>query len=90
MARVSEISDEAMSEEGEVTDIINLAESRIFDIAQGRDTQSFKHIRDVIGNVYKNLKTLATDGESAQGTKTGFSGLDGVLAGMGEQQKSFC
>ncbi len=78
-----EISDDAMSEEGEVTDIINLAESRIFDIAQGRDTQSFKHIRDVIGNVYKNLKTLATDGEGTQGTKTGFSGLDNVLAGMG-------
>ena len=79
-----EISDTAMSEEGEAADIVNLAESKIFDIAQGRDTQSFKHIRDVIGDVYKNLKALSLDGENAQGTNTGFSGLDNVLLGMGK------
>ena len=79
----SDISDTAYSEEGEAGSIIDYAESRIFDIAQGRDTKNFRHIRDVIREVYKNLHTMATDGESAQGTKTGFSGLDNVLAGMG-------
>ena len=79
----SDISDTAYSEEGEAGSIIDYAESRIFDIAQGRDTKNFRHIRDVIREVYKNLHTLSTDGESAQGTKTGFSGLDNVLAGMG-------
>ncbi len=78
-----DISDIAMSEEGEAGDIINLAESRIFDIAQGKDTRNFRHIRDVIGDVYVNLNKLAAEGVDAQGTKTGFSGLDGVLAGMG-------
>ena len=77
------ISDTAYSEEGKATDIIEYAESKIFDIAQGRDTKNFRHIREVIGEVYKNLNTMATEGEAAQGTKTGFSGLDGVLAGMG-------
>ena len=80
----SEISDTAYSEEGKAREIINYAESKIFDIAQGKDTKNFRHIRDVIGEVYKNLHTMATEGESAQGTKTGFSGLDGVLAGMGK------
>ena len=79
----SDISDTAYSEDGEAGSIIDYAESRIFDIAQGRDTKNFRHIRDVIREVYKNLHTMATDGESAQGTKTGFSGLDTVLAGMG-------
>ncbi len=79
----SEISDTAYSEEGKAGEIINYAESKIFDIAQGRDTKNFKHISDVIGEVYKNLHTMATEGESAQGTRTGFSGLDTVLAGMG-------
>ncbi|MBE6556609.1 MAG: replicative DNA helicase [Ruminococcaceae bacterium] len=78
-----EITDTAYSEEGSADEIINYAESRIFDIAQGRDTKSFRHIREVIGEVYKNLHLMATEGESAQGTKTGFSGLDNVLAGMG-------
>ena len=80
----SDISDTAYSEEGTENDVINYAESRIFDIAQGRDTKNFRHIREVIGEVYKNLHTMATEGESAQGTRTGFSGLDNVLAGMGD------
>ena len=80
----SDISDTAYSEEGSASEVIDYAESRIFDIAQGRDTKNFRHIREVIGEVYKNLHTMATEGESAQGTKTGFSGLDNVLAGMGD------
>ena len=78
-----EITDTAYSEEGSAYDVIDYAESRIFDIAQGRDTKNFRHIKEVIGKVYENLHTMATEGESAQGTKTGFSGLDSVLAGMG-------
>ncbi len=78
-----EISDTALSEEGEVSDIINLAESKIFDIAQGKDVNNFRHIREVIGEVYKNLKIAATEGTSSHTTNTGFSGLDNVLAGMG-------
>ncbi|MBQ8141487.1 MAG: replicative DNA helicase [Clostridia bacterium] len=80
----SDISDTAFSEEGSANEIIDYAESRIFDIAQGRDTKNFRHIREVIGEVYKNLHTMATEGESAQGTKTGFSGVDNLLAGMGD------
>ncbi len=79
-----EISDIAYSEEGRAVDTINYAESRIFDIAQGKDTKNFRHIHEVILDVYKNLHTMATAGEAAQGTRTGFSGLDGVLAGMGK------
>ncbi len=80
----SEISDTAYSEEGAADEVINYAESRIFDIAQGRDTKNFRHIREVIGEVYGNLHKMATEGEAAQGTRTGFSGLDNVLAGMGD------
>ena len=79
----SDITDTAYSEEGEAYGVIEYAESRIFDIAQGRDTKNFRHIREVIGEVYKNLHAMETEGEAAQGTKTGFSGLDNVLAGMG-------
>ena len=79
----SDITDTAYTEEGSANELIELAESRIFDLAQGRDTKNFRHIREVIGEVYSNLHTMATEGESAQGTKTGFSGLDNVLAGMG-------
>ena len=79
----SDISEKASSEEGDAGQLVDYAESTIFDIAQGRDTKSFRHIREVIGSVYNNLHTIATEGDAAQGTKTGFSGIDNVLAGMG-------
>ena len=78
-----EVSEKAYSEEGEAARLVDYAESLVFDIAQGRDSKNFRHISDVINDVYKNLHTMATEGEAAQGTKTGFSGVDQVLAGMG-------
>ena len=80
----SEISDSAYSEQDAVSSIIDSAENRIFSIAQGRDTKNFRHIREVLGSVYAHLHEISAEGgEAAQGTKTGFSGLDNVLAGMG-------
>jgi len=81
----SEISDSAYSEQDAVSSIIDSAENRIFSIAQGRDTKNFRHIREVLGSVYAHLHEISAEGgEAAQGTKTGFSGLDNVLAGMGK------
>ncbi len=79
----SDISDKAYSEEGKPEELVEFAEAKIFDIAQGRDSKSFRHIRDVIGNVYQELDTLSKEGAGSRGTKTGFSGIDNVLAGMG-------
>ena len=78
-----EVSDKAYGEDGDAESLVNYAESLVFDIAQGRDTKNFKHIADVLQNVFKNLHKMCEEGESAQGTKTGFSGVDQVLAGMG-------
>ena len=79
-----EISDTAYSEQSSTAAIVDYAESKIFEITQGRDTRNFQHIREVLGDVYANLQALSTDAESVRGTKTGFSGLDTVLAGMGK------
>ena len=77
-----EVSEKAYSEEGEAAHLVDYAESLVFEIAQGRDSKNFRHISDVINEVYRNLHEMA-EGEAAQGTKTGFSGVDAVLAGMG-------
>ena len=79
-----DISDITYSEQEEIEHVIENAEARIFDLAQGRDTKSFRHIRDVLVSVYSHLHELATDKSAAQGTPTGFSGLDKVLVGMGK------
>lgn len=80
----TEISEAAYSEQESVTDIIDHAENLIFNIAQGRDTKGFRHIKDVLGDVYAHLHDLNTNKEATQGTNTGFSALDRVLAGMGK------
>lgn len=79
----AEINDKAYSEQDSASGIIELAESKIFAIAQGRDTKNFRHIKDVLGSVYNELHTLSTDPDAAHGTPTGFSGIDRVLVGMG-------
>ncbi len=84
IAACGEISESAYSEQEAVTDIIDHAENLIFNIAQGRDTKNFRHIRDVLGDVYTHLHELNTNKEATQGTQTGFSALDRVLAGMGK------
>ena len=84
IAASNEISDAAYSEQEEVTGILDHAENLIFNIAQGRDTKNFRHIRDVLVDVYNHLHELNTNREATQGTQTGFSGLDRVLAGMGK------
>ena len=79
----ADISEKAYSEEGEATELVEYAEAQIFDIANNRSSQNFKKIQDVITNVYSELHTIADEGDGARGTKTGFSGIDNVLAGMG-------
>ena len=79
-----EISEAAYSEQKSVTSIIDHAENLIFNIAQGRDTKNFRHVKEVLGDVFHHLHELNTNKEVTQGTRTGFSGLDRVLAGMGK------
>lgn len=80
----TEISNAAYSEQESVTNILDHAERLIFDIAQGRDTKNFRHVREILGNVLSNLQELTTNKEATQGTQTGFSDLDRILAGLGK------
>ncbi len=84
IAACGEISEAAYSEQESVAGILDHAQNLIFNIAQGRDTKNFRHIRDVLHEVYAHLHELNTNKEATQGTQTGFSALDRVLAGMGK------
>jgi replicative DNA helicase len=80
----TEISESAYSEQASVSSILDHAENLIFNIAQGRDTKNFRHVKEILNDVYEHLKELNTNKEATQGTRTGFSALDRVLAGMGK------
>jgi replicative DNA helicase len=80
----TEISDTAYSEQGEVERTIDMAEQKIFDIAEKKESKEFRHISDIMGGVYRDLESLSENKEKISGARTGFSGLDRVLVQMGK------
>ncbi len=78
-----EINEDAYSE-SDVRTIVDSAEQKIFDISHNNDTKEFRHIRDVLQNVYKDIETLSESKGAVSGSKTGFSGLDRMLIQMGK------
>ena len=78
-----EINNDAYTE-SDVRAIVDSAEQRIFDISHNNDTKEFRHIRDVLQNVYKDIEQLSESKGAVSGSKTGFSGLDRMLIQMGK------
>lgn len=78
-----EINNDAYTE-SDVRAIIDNAEQKIFDISHDSATREFRHIRDVLQNVYRDIENLAETKGAVSGSKTGFSGLDRMLVQMGK------
>lgn len=83
IAASEEISDMAYASEGDVDEIIDRSEQKIFDIAQGVNDKAFVHIKDVLVDNYRQLQLLIDDKEAAMGTPTYFKAIDNYLIGMG-------
>ena len=78
-----EINEDAYSE-SDVRTIVDSAEQKIFDISHNNDSKEFRHIRDVLQNVYRDIEILSETKGAVSGAKTGFSGLDRMLVQMGK------
>ncbi len=79
-----DISTTAYDEGAPVKTIVDGAEQKIFDITHNNDTKDFRHIRDILQNVYQDIETLAETNGAVTGAKTGFSALDKMLIQMGK------
>jgi replicative DNA helicase len=79
----NEIAEAANSEQDSVESIVEFAEQRIYAIAEGRENKNFIPIRELIGNLYKNLEDLQKNGIEARGVKTNFRDLDEMMGGFG-------
>ena len=84
IAASDEIRDMAFSAQGDVKDIIDSAEQKVFSIAQGSEVRGFVHIREAISRTYARLDLLAKDKSAASGGPTGASSRDRTLVGLGE------
>ena len=79
-----EISNDAYDESSPAKTLIDSAEQKIFNLSHGNDNKEFRHIRDVLQNVYHEFETLSEAKGAVSGAKTGFSGVDRMLIQMGK------
>ena len=77
-----EVSGLVYNEEGEASEILEVAEQKIYAIRQGRADQGFAHISTVLIDVYENLNELAKNKGMIPGLTTGFSELDNMISGL--------
>jgi len=79
-----EINRDAYEESAPVRTIIDSAEQKIFDISHNNEMKEFRHIRDILQNVYRDIENLVETKGAVTGAKTGFSALDRMLVQMGK------
>ena len=79
-----EITDESYEEAAPVRTIIDSAEQRIFDLSHNNEAKDFRHIRDILQNVYQEIEITSENGGAVTGSKTGFSDLDSMLIQLGK------
>jgi len=79
-----EVQESAYSEQDDVPHLVEMAEQKIFAIAEGHENKNFVHVRDALVQVYDRLHKLGENKAEVLGMPTGFSGLDRVLVGLGK------
>ena len=79
-----DIERDAFTESDEVERIVDVAEQRIFDIAQNNQTRDFIHVRDAIMQTYERLNMLRDAPEDALGVQSGYADLDKYIVGFGK------
>ncbi|MCB9813609.1 MAG: replicative DNA helicase [Pseudomonadales bacterium] len=77
-----ELSQLAFDVGKDVTDIIDLAEQRVFALSQSQNKKAFQPIKDTLVESFERLDELQKNGGELRGVPTGFADLDRVLAGF--------
>ncbi|HEY8450532.1 MAG TPA: replicative DNA helicase [Bacillota bacterium] len=78
----TDIAREAFEGEENVGTLIDRAEQRIFQIAQGRHTRSHASLRDVLVQTFEQLERLSARKGEVIGVPTGFKKLDEMTTGL--------
>jgi replicative DNA helicase len=85
LRRLIKASSEIMEmgyQEDDVHNVLDIAEQKIFDIAQGRNTSNFAPIKDVLMNTFYNIEKLYKNKGHLTGIPSGFPDLDLKTSGF--------
>ncbi len=80
--KTSDIATLCYEEAGEVDEILESAESAIFEISQSKIHQSFHPLKSVLKDSIRKVEDLFAKKELITGVPTGFAGLDTMTAGF--------
>lgn len=78
----SEILDKSYEGTEEVSELIEMAEKKIFDISQGQSSEGFVPIRQVLLEAFENIEKVFQSQGSITGISTGFSDIDTKTSGL--------
>ena len=78
----NEISKLSYNQNEVVSDVLELAEQRIFSISQKKSTKSYSTIKDVLVDTFDNLEELANRPNGLVGLTSGFKDLDDKTLGF--------
>ena len=81
-----EIAELAYSEPDDVSKALDEAETKVFDVAEQRVTDSTAQINAVLREVMDDLEVIYTRGDTVTGIATGFTDLDEMLTGLHPSQ----
>ncbi|EGQ0363495.1 replicative DNA helicase [Staphylococcus pseudintermedius] len=76
------IANDGYNDELDLDAVLNDAERRILELSSTRESDGFKDIRDVLGQVYDNAEQLDQNSGQTPGIPTGYRDLDQMTAGF--------
>jgi len=79
-----ELTDLVRAEGGTASQILELAEQRIYAIRQGRAAQGVEHVASILTKVWEGLKARQADNKEFPGLSTGLIDLDRRIAGLND------
>lgn len=78
----SDIVDMGFEHSDDVTEVVDRAESMIFDIASRRVIDSLKPLRDILQSNIETLTRIQEEGHVITGVPTGYTSVDDYLSGL--------
>ncbi len=80
----ADISKECYSQSAQTSDILDMAESRIYEIMQSRTNTSLTHIKNAIIDSFDKINKIANDKDAFIGLQTRYTEIDHMLSGLGK------
>ncbi len=78
----SRLVEKSFDERGDIKTLLDHAESEIFAISQAQMHRDFIPLKEILGESFERIEEFMKTGAKLRGVPTGFTDLDGKLAGM--------